>query len=107
MRYWAVVVPGLPAQAMALYPFMLFKNSKLELDSRLIRHEQIHFKQQLELLIVFFYILYLLNYLINLVRFRNHDKAYFQICFEKEAYQNDHDLEYMKNRKLFSWIKMI
>ncbi|RZK79856.1 MAG: hypothetical protein EOO85_02515 [Pedobacter sp.] len=107
MRYWSVVVPGLPAQAMALYPFMLFKNSKLKLDNRLIRHEQIHFKQQLELLIVFFYILYLLNYLINLVRFRKHDKAYFQICFEKEAYQNDHDLEYMKNRKLFSWIKLI
>jgi hypothetical protein len=107
MKYWSLVVPSLPAQAMALYPFMLFKHGNLKTDSKLIRHEQIHFKQQLELLIVFFYVLYLLHYLINLGRFRNHDKAYFQICFEKEAYQNDHDLEYMKNRKLFSWIKLI
>jgi len=107
MRFWAVTVPKLPAQAMALYPFMLFKNGNLKSNERIIRHEQIHFSQQLELLVIFFYPLYLMNYLVNLVRFRNHKKAYFEISFEREAYQNESDLNYLKKRKAFAWIKLV
>ena len=74
-------------------------------DVILINHEKIHFRQQLELLIIPFYILYILNYLINLIRYKNHDQAYFQIVFEKEAYACDRNLEYLQHRRLFSWIK--
>lgn len=92
---------------MALYPFMVFKNHTIEKDKRIIRHEQIHFRQQIELLIVFFYVLYLFNYLANLLRYRNHEEAYFNICFEREAYQNDHNLHYLVDRKFFAWKNMI
>lgn len=105
MRYWSVVCPSLPASAMALYPFMLFKNQELKGNKTIINHEKIHFCQQLELLIVPFYLLYFLNYLINLVRFKNHDKAYFNLCFEKEAYANDKNGGYIKGRRLYSWLK--
>jgi hypothetical protein len=107
MKYVAVIVPNLPAQAMALYPFMLFKNKELQFKERIIRHEQIHFRQQIELLILFFYVFYLLNYLINLLRFGNHEKAYLNISFEREAYENEHDLQYLERRRIFSWIKKL
>jgi hypothetical protein len=105
MRYWPVICPSLTANAMALYPFMLFKNRRLEADALIINHEKIHFQQQIELLILPFYLLYLINYCINLVRYKNHDLAYYNICFEKEAYANDQNLNYLKGRRLYSWLK--
>jgi hypothetical protein len=107
LRYRAVIYSRLPAQAMALYPFMIFKNKSLQTDERIIRHEQIHFYQQLELLIVFFYPVYFLNYLFNLARYCNHDKAYFQLSFEREAYQHEGDPNYLYTRKHFAWLKKL
>lgn len=89
---------------MALYPFILLKDRAQKHDKILLNHERIHLRQQIELLIFPFYLLYLLHYLINLVRYRNHHRAYFNIVFEKEAYQCDQNLNYLKNRKFFSWI---
>jgi hypothetical protein len=105
MRYFSVICPSLPANAMALYPFMLFKNHELKADITVINHEKIHFCQQLELLIVPFYIFYLLNYLWNIIRFKNHTEAYYNLCFEKEAYANDTDGSYIQARKMYSWLK--
>jgi len=107
MRYWPVTWERLPAAAMALFPFMIFKDPRQKNNSLLINHEKIHFQQQLELLIIPFYILYLLNYLINLIRFRDRSKAYFNICFEKEAYANDRNINYLQGRSLYSWIKFL
>lgn len=107
MKYWNIVFSKLPANAMALYPVMLFKHKALKHDPIIVRHEKIHFKQQLELLIVFFYTLYLLDYLFNLLKYRDHSKAYFNICFEKEAYQNDCNPDYLKNRKSYAWIRLL
>src|SRR4051812_5532799 len=98
MRFMSVVVSRLPANAMALYPFMLFKSSSLKSDAFIINHEKIHFKQQQELLILPFYILYLLHYLINRLKYKGHHQAYLNICFEREAYANDRDLEYLNRR---------
>lgn len=103
MKYWSVVFSRLPASAMALYPFLIFKNQALKLSATIINHEKIHFRQQQELLIVFFYLLYFLHYLFNLVKFKNHNHAYFNICFEKEAYAKERDLDYLKQRKPYSW----
>lgn len=105
MRYRAVVCSSLPASAMAIYPFMFFKSADLKSDQLIINHEKIHFKQQIELLILPFYLLYLLNYCVNLLRYRDRRKSYLYICFEKEAYAHDHNLNYLKGRRLYSWIK--
>ena len=90
---------------MAVYPFMFFKRAELMDDNVIVNHEKIHFKQQLELLILPFYIFYLINYLINRVKYTNHDQAYREICFEREAYRHDRDLQYLQKRKVYSWIK--
>ncbi|WP_217277352.1 hypothetical protein [Pedobacter foliorum] len=105
MRPLFLISSKLPANAMAIFPFIILKNKALKVDKVLINHERIHFKQQLELLIIPFYILYLLNYLINLIRYKNHYLAYFNILFEKEAYHFDDDLSYLTHRKVFAWIR--
>ena len=71
----------------------------------MVNHETIHIYQQLELLVIPFYLLYILMYLYNIVKYRNVLEAYMNIPFEKEAYANETKYTYIKERKLFSWIK--
>ena len=73
----------------------------------LINHELIHFYQQVEMLFVFHWLLYLLFYLIARVKRKDHDTAYYNIPFEKEAYTFEHDLHYIRRRKLFAWVKFL
>ncbi|MFV0329794.1 MAG: hypothetical protein ACK5M3_07605 [Dysgonomonas sp.] len=68
-------------------------------------HEKIHTRQMLELLIVFFYIAYVIEWIIRLIQYRDKRKAYYNISFEREAYAHMYDLSYVKKRKLFAFIK--
>ena len=67
-------------------------------------HEAIHTAQMKELLYVFFYIIYFLEWLYRLIF---HTKtAYIGISFEKEAYENESNLNYLNTRKHFAqWRK--
>jgi len=107
VRVPIIIVKKLPAAGMAIFPFILLKSERLKNDAEIINHETIHLRQQLELLVFPFYILYLLNYLINLFRYQNHDLAYRNIIFEKEAYDHETDLNYLKNGNWYGWIKSI
>lgn len=73
------------------------------IDKYVINHERIHTAQQRELLFVPFYILYVIEWLVRLVQFRNRHDAYMNISFEREAYANGDNLDYLPNRKLFAW----
>ena len=73
--------------------------------ARIINHESIHIKQQEELLVLPFYILYVTEWFIKL--FFQGKKAYYNISFEREAYDNDDNLSYLNNRKRYAWIKRI
>ncbi len=88
---------------MALWPFILLKRPDLKDNAMLIHHERIHHRQQLELLIVPFYLLYVLHYLFNLCRYRQHDRAYREIVFEREAYACEADATYLHGRKLWAF----
>ncbi|WP_244154625.1 hypothetical protein [Pedobacter soli] len=101
------IVKKLPAAGMALFPFILVKSAGLKNDAIIINHEKIHLRQQLELLILPFYILYLLNYFANLFKYRNHHLAYRNIIFEKEAYNHEHNLHYLKKGSWYGWLKKI
>ena len=90
---------------LAIFPFIFTKN-KIR-SKTLINHELIHHRQQIELFILPFYIFYLLDYLIKLVKYKNKHKAYMNICFEKEAYANDQNLNYLKNRPFWAFLKYI
>lgn len=73
------------------------------IDKYVINHERIHTAQMRELLFVPFYILYVTEWIVRLVQYRNRHKAYMNISFEREAYANDRNLGYLKNRPPFSW----
>ena len=90
---------------MALFPFILIKRKQDFFNDQLLRHEQIHIRQQLEMLLLPFYLLYSIHYLVNLCIYFNHDKAYRNIVFEKEAYQNDQNVMYLSNRRAWSFLK--
>ena len=70
-----------------------------------INHESIHTEQMKELLYIPFYILYFIEWIIRL--FTNTSSAYRSISFEREAYMNECNYNYIPNRKKFSWIKYI
>lgn len=105
--------------------------TKTKLNDKIINHERIHTMQMLEVaivvaciisaLIVFadisawwlliscptYYIWYVIEYMWIRIM---HDKqvcAYKDVSFEEEAHANDDNLDYIKNRKLFTWIKYL
>ena len=65
-----------------------------------LNHEAIHTAQMKELLFVFFYIIYFFEWLVRL--FINGSKAYENISFEVEAYDNQACAEYLKHRKHYA-----
>ena len=86
--------------AITLYPFIVCKE---EPSQTTINHERIHVMQQKELLILPFYLLYVFFWIINLLRYRDGQIAYANIPFEREAYQNHSDFNYLLNRKRYAW----
>lgn len=86
-----------------LFPFILIKKPEDKHNKVLINHEKIHLKQQLELLIIFFYIWYIAEYYYHFFRLKNAYLAYLSISFEKEAYAMEHDLSYLRKRKFWSF----
>ncbi len=91
-----------------LYPFIfIYGGLKEERLRILINHERIHLRQQLEMLVIPFYIVYLINYLLLLCMYRNHNKAYRNIIFEREAFVNEYDLNYLKVRKWWRFLHYI
>lgn len=92
---------------LTLWPIIILKENKLKNDAVLVNHERIHLRQQLELLIVFFYLWYVLEWCIGMLRYRNSVKAYRNISFEKEAYANEADLNYLNKRPLFRFVSYL
>ena len=72
----------------------------------IINHELIRTEQIKELLYIPFYILYLCNYIHNLFIYKNHKDAYRNIYFEKETYDNETNLDYIKTRKKYNYFKL-
>lgn len=74
-------------------------------DNVLINHERIHTAQQIETGFIFFYILYFIEWLIKIIKYRNSYTAYKNLSFEREAYENQKNLEYIGKRKIWSFLK--
>ncbi len=94
------------ASAITLFPFVLVLGH-VKLSKTLVRHEKIHLAQQIELLVLPFYLLYLTEYVVKRVYYKNHYLAYKNISFEREAYQHESNPHYLKQRRAYSWIKYI
>ena len=98
-----IKVPFLWVAGLTLYPFIFVKYKQP--SDTLINHERIHLKQELEMGIILFYIVYLAEYLIGYIKYRNWYLAYRNISFEKEAFGNETNLGYLKTRKFWNFLK--
>lgn len=85
------------ANAMAIFPFVILTDKEDKANNRLIRHEQVHLYQQMELLLIVFYGLYIIEYALFRLSGDNHLTAYRNISFEQEARYHEHNLDI--NRK--------
>jgi len=92
---------------MTLWPFVILKNRQLKADKILLNHERIHLRQQVELLVILFYLWYGIEFLIRLLQHKDRHIAYRSISFEREAYAKEKDLEYIKTRPLWKFISYL
>jgi beta-lactamase regulating signal transducer with metallopeptidase domain len=101
---------GKRTMGVTIFPFIFLRKSycdkqpKRELDV-LIRHESIHIAQQKELLVIFFYVWYFLEWFIKF--FKYSFLAYREISFEREAYYNELSENYLQNRRFWSFLKYL
>ncbi|RED22140.1 hypothetical protein BD847_3643 [Flavobacterium cutihirudinis] len=94
-------------RGMAVFPFVVMKYDFDKTNSTFVNHEKIHLRQQLELLILPFFVWYFLEYLIRFIQYKNGALAYRNISFEREAYAKETDLNYLKNRSFFQFLHYI
>jgi len=80
--------------AITHYPIGVFYKGTI--TDKTLNHEAIHWRQQKELFVIPFYLVYLFEFII---------KGYRNISFEKEAYNNAHNFKYLQTRPRFNMWK--
>ena len=93
-NFWAINILGI-----------VFTKGKLSRISE--NHEYIHTLQQREMLFVFFYLWYIVEWIFRWIQFRDREKGYYHISFEQEAYCNQRNLLYTQQRTFFAWTKFL
>ena len=94
-----------PIAAITLWPFIFFRKGSI--TAKLVNHEKIHIAQCNELLDIGQALLYVLFFMIGLIRYRSVKQAYRNNPFEREAYDNQSNLKYLEERKWFAWRKYL
>ena len=89
-------------KGVAISPFILLKPSA---DKITVNHERIHLRQQLEMLVLPFYVWYAVEWFIRNVQ--GQVNTYRRLSHEREAYLNEKDLDYLKKRKPYAWLKYL
>jgi hypothetical protein len=92
---------------LSFWPFIILKDSSLTQDRVLLNHERIHLRQQLEMLIIPFYIWYIVEWLLKSLWYFNSYKAYKNLSFEREAYHREADPNYLSKRQSFAFIRYL
>ncbi|MBP7173046.1 MAG: hypothetical protein KBA33_03120 [Cloacibacterium sp.] len=88
-----------------LFPFIFLKKKEDKRNLVLINHEKIHLRQQLELLVIPFYIWYVVEYFYWYFKYKDSYLAYRRICFEREAFAKENSTQYLKERKFWAFWK--
>jgi hypothetical protein len=78
--------------------------SRDEMSEQTRRHETIHYQQYLDLFFVGFVVLYLWDWFVGLLIHKKGNIAYYSIRAEQEAYVNDHNMDYLSERKRYAWL---
>ena len=92
-------------RGMTVFPFVILREKDGKQNAVLVNHEKIHIRQQLELLVLPFFIWYGVEFLLRWIQFNDKNLAYRNISFEREAYANEKDLNYLKSRSFWKFLK--
>jgi len=90
-------------RGITLFPFIVLVNKKDREDAVMINHEKIHIRQQLEMLVLPFFIWYGIEFLVRWFQYKDKHVAYRNISFERESYSNEKDLDYLKKRSFWKF----
>ena len=91
--------------AITIYPFIICRTV---LEPRVRSHEFIHIAQQKELWVFGFYFLYVWYWLKNVFWHKMYfSQAYYNIPFEREAYENEDNEIYALTRDRMAWKKYL
>lgn len=77
-----------------------FVRKGTQMSPKEINHEAVHTQQMRELCYIGFYILYILEWIYRLIFHTR--TAYRGISFEREAYANENNMDYIRSRKAFA-----
>ena len=93
--------------AINLFGILFARSENNPLRETTINHEAIHSSQAKEMLFIFFYLWYCIEWLVRWVQYGSRSRGYFFISFEQEAYKNQYDSDYIKNRTFWSFLKYL
>lgn len=93
--------PPRPYAGISLCGLIIFRQDVVVTEAD-IRHEAIHHRQQREWLFVVFFLLYLAEFMVLLVRYRKWHTAYRHISFEQEAYAHQQEPDYLARRRMWA-----
>ncbi|MFT5847454.1 MAG: hypothetical protein ACI902_001510 [Psychroserpens sp.] len=88
----------------SVFPFIFLKYYNLKTNAILMNHEKIHLRQQIEILVIPFYVFYAFEFLTRLFQYKTLNLAYQNISFDREAYLKEKDLDYLKSRPFCAFI---
>ncbi len=94
-------VPSLRVLGLAFYPFVFVKNKKP--GEKLLHHERIHLRQQLEMGFLLFYLWYFIEYFVRYLQYGTHYLAYRNISFEREAFSQESSPLYLRERRFWAF----
>ena len=94
-------------RGMTVFPFVILREKDGKQNAVLVNHEKIHIRQQLELLVLPFFIWYGVEFLLRWIQFNDKNLAYRNISFEREAYANEKDLNYLKSRSFWKFLNFV
>lgn len=98
--------PPKPYSGIMLVWWLIVKKN-VTLSQRFVNHEEIHSRQQKEMLVLPFFLWYGIEFLVRLVQYRDWIMAYRNISFEREAYANERRIDYLSQRKAWAFVKYI
>ena len=93
--------------AINLFGIIFARKEFKPISERTLNHELIHTAQIKELLYIFFYLWYAIEWIVRLIQYRDRLSAYYNISFEREAYSNQNNLGYLKCRKKYRNLKYL
>ena len=96
-------IPFKPFTAINLFGFVFARKEEKPLSKNTVYHENIHTEQMKEMLYVFFYLWYFIEWIAKIPKYGK--AAYYNISFEREAYRHDRYADYVQFRKKYNWIK--